>query len=110
MQDSIVQPLVTVIDSANALLVEAGLDDGQQQVVHTILNEATKLRDLVIAVDSITLEKVLVVFDFEARQQLASIIGYTEMLLDDSDQLTQRQGRLLETVRRAGLSLLKAIT
>ncbi len=110
MQDDIVQPLITIIENANSLLGESGLDDGQQQVVHTILGEATKLRDLVIAVSDITMEKVMMVLDFEARQQLASIIGYTEMLLDDSDLLTQRQGRLLETIRRAGLSLLKAIT
>jgi hypothetical protein len=109
MQDSIVQPLVLILNQANTLLLNTVLADDQQQVVHAILAEATHLRDLVITLSELTLERVQQVFDFEARQRLTNIIGYAEMLLEEPERVSQKQARLLAEIRQAGRQLARTI-
>lgn len=110
MQDEIIQSLALMIEHANNLLLRTTLNELQRKFVHAILEGSTQLRDLVITLSEITIESVRQVFDFEARSQLTSIIGYAEVLIDgDEGQLSNQQYKLVVEIHTAGKQLFDAI-
>lgn len=109
MSDSIVAPLSWTISTSETLLNKTTLSDRQRQCIVNIADEAHALHDMVIALEGLPLQHVQQTVSYEGRSHLATIIGYSEMLLEDDEihnELDANQRDLLSEIQANGQELL----
>ena len=91
------------------MLSETDLSVEQEQIISMVQTGTATLTELVVSMPDFTLERVREVMSFESRSHLASIIGYAEVLLEQSTSLSQRQQDLLHTIRACGKQVLSQL-
>jgi len=107
MQDELLTPLHRIDDAAQSLLESTYINFAQEQLLKSVHAVTQQLMTLVIATPDLTWDKARELLSFEARGYLASIIGYAEMLLDESEgQLDEAQRAYAHQIRADGKSLL----
>lgn len=106
MRDNLLNPLKKIDSAAAALLSETDLNFDQEQIISMVQTGTATLTELVVTMPDFTLERARDVMSFESRSHLASIIGYAEVLLEQTDTLSQRQQDLLHTIRASGKQVL----
>ncbi len=112
MQDELLNPLVAINDSCEALLDESGgmLTVQQERVVSAISGVNRMLYDLLISLPDVTSSNAQGLLSYETRSHLTSIIGYAEMLLDETEgPLTAIQGEYAQTIYTYGTHLLALV-
>jgi hypothetical protein len=111
MLDDLLTPLGHIITAADDILTKTALDDElQRKFIHSIFTVATDMRDLVFATPDLTWDKARIIFSYESRQHLASIIGYAEVMLEeDEGVLNNDQRRRLITIHKNGKVILKRL-
>ncbi len=103
MNNPLVDALINMIDASDALLLQTELNDLQRKFANSIFTSAIELRDLVIVMDDLTREQAQHIFGFEVRANLSKIIGYAEVLLEETEgTLNPIQRDMAETINRAG--------
>lgn len=110
MQDEMLRPLTDIRHTADALL-ETDLDDLQVNTIQTMSNSARELIELIVSFPEVEWDHGREVFSYDARSSLATLIGYTEMLLEGEDgPLTQAQRDNLGYIQAAAKHLLRLVT
>ena len=103
MKYELLIPLNTIIEDSDELLVRTTLNEFQRQSVESIHSATVEMRDLIVSAPDFTWEMAQHVLSYETRSQLASIIGYAEMLLDGTEgDLDDIQFNLLREIRASG--------
>lgn len=111
MQEKIVKAIVLTLDVTDYILVKTTLNELQRDYVLNMFNVATELRDFIITTPEGMMEIAPAFFGFEVRSQLNALIGYAELLLDESDgELSNRQREAIHEARSAGKQLLIYLT
>jgi signal transduction histidine kinase len=109
--DDIFRLLAIMIDSADEMLLETDLNDLQRKFINGIFHGAVELRDLFLSFPDFTMERAREVVNFETRSQLSGIIGYAEVLLDETEgDLNAFQRAKVHDIRSAGKELLRILT
>lgn len=109
MQDEMLRPLTDIRHTADALL-ETDLDDTHMTTIQSMSNSARELIELIVSFPEVEWERGREVFSYEARSSLATLIGYTEMLLEDTEgPLNQPQRDNLRLIQAAGRHLLRLV-
>ena len=107
MREELLGPLGRIIELCNTLQGETLLNIQQETLVDTIKGVARDLFDVVISVPDLTWDKAREILSYEAREHLASVIGYAELLLEEEDgPLNDLQGDYLLQIREDGGYLL----
>lgn len=110
MLEQLLAPLNWVIAVVDKLLTEETFNEMQRTFLFNIATQAHELRSLLLTVPAISLEKGRQLLSFEGRSHLASIIGYTEELLEELEGgLSDEQRELLLEVRSSSLQLLSQL-
>lgn len=111
MLEQLLTPLGRIISAADAILTTTVLDDElQRKFIHSIFTVATDMRAMVVATPDLTWDKARVLFSYESRQHLASIIGYAEVMLEeDEGVLNDDQRQRLITIHKNGKIILKRL-
>lgn len=112
MLNSLFAPLDAILQAADQLHAQ---DDGilnavQEKLVESIASVARDMQTLFVSLSGLSSESVRELLSFETRSHLASIIGYAEVLLDQSEgALTAEQAQLVQQVRANGTQLLTTV-
>jgi len=107
MQDELLTPIQRISEAAQHLRNEATINFAQERLLTGIDQVAKQLQTLILTTPDLTWDKARELLSFEARDHLASIIGYAELLLDDSDgTLDKDQTQYAHQIRANGKSLL----
>ncbi|MFW5690863.1 MAG: hypothetical protein ACOCXZ_00065 [Chloroflexota bacterium] len=110
MKDDLLGTLEDMHRAAHGLQTDTNLNFAQEQFAQSITEEMQTLIDMVIALPEDWWGEMRAVFSFEARSHLTSIIGYAEMLLDESDgPLDDDQMALAQAIARSGRTLLATL-
>lgn len=108
--DDLYRLLATMIDISEELLLEPSLNDMQRKFLVHIYEGGIELRDLFLSFPDFTMERARELISFETRSQLAGVIGYAEVLLDETDgELTGFQRAKVHDIRSAGKELLNML-
>lgn len=111
METRIVKAIAMTLEATDYVLVRTTLNELQREYALKMLSVATALRDLVITTPEGMIELAPAFFSFEVREQLNALIGYAELLLDESDgELSNRQREALHEARSASKQLLLYLT
>lgn len=112
VREELLEPLHQIIRCAESLLSDEGaLNMLQANFVRAIHRDVGELLEVVVSTPDLSWEKARQVLDFEARGHLASIIGYAEVLLDETEgALSEEQRSVTYTIRAAGKQLLSRIS
>ncbi|MCI0711134.1 MAG: hypothetical protein L0154_13335 [Chloroflexi bacterium] len=107
MTDDLIAPLNWMIAITDKLLTETTLNDLQRKFLYNISNEANELGKLIVTMADVSLERARHMMSYEGRSHLTTIIGYSEVLLDEIEgELSHEQRDLLHEVRSSGRQLL----
>jgi hypothetical protein len=107
MKDELLTPLETTIHSAQTLLAETNLTVSQERFVQAILTVCRNIFDLLVSIPDLANDKAKEVLSYELRSNLASVIGYAEVLLDETDgPLDENQREHVQEIRAGGKQLL----
>jgi K+-sensing histidine kinase KdpD len=107
--NELLEPLAVIAQSCEVLLSEAGglLNVYQERVVISIRQVTSDMQDLLISLPDLNSANTHDLLSYETRSHLASIIGYSEVLLDEEDgSLSDTQKQHVQNVRTAGKRLL----
>lgn len=108
--DDFFRLLGKMIDCSDQLLLETALNDLQRKFINSIFSGAVELRDLFLSFPDFSLERAEEVINFETRSQLSGIIGYAEVLLDETEgELDAFQRAKVHDIRSAGKELLRLL-
>ena len=108
MRDDLLTPLEQISTAAEHLLADTDLSFEQEQIVQSVHHVAREMVELVVSIPDLTWDKAREVFSFESRSHLASIIGYAEVLLDDS-KLDSQQVEYVKQVQSSGKHVLSRL-
>jgi signal transduction histidine kinase len=107
MSDELLAPLNWMISITDKLLTESNLNDLQRKFLVHISDETKELRMLILSFSDVNTEQAKEMMSYEGRSQLTSIIGYSEVLLDEIEGvLSDEQRDLLHEVHSSGRQLL----
>jgi hypothetical protein len=109
-REEFLNSLNTIILACEAITNEADseLNFYQERFVDAMLRAAVTMRDLIISIPDIGNAREIL--SYEARSNLASIIGYSEVLLDQVEgKLTATQQRHVQAIRANGAQLLNLL-
>jgi signal transduction histidine kinase len=109
-REELLNPLNTIILASEALRSEADseLNFYQERFVDAMLRAATGMRDMLISIPD--MGNAREILSYEARSNLASIIGYSEVLLDQVEgKLTPSQQRHVQAIRANGAQMLNLL-
>lgn len=111
MRDELLNPLTYILERCDVLLAETSLDFSQERMITAIKSVCREMVDLVISVPDLTWDKARELLSYEARSHLATVIGYTEELLDESEgSLDETQQIAVTDIHEAGVYLLEQLT
>lgn len=107
----LIQALLTIIDASDALLLHTELNDLQRKFAHTMFTSANEMRDLLIVIPELTPQTVSAVFGYEMRDSLANVVGYAEVLLEESEgTLTPPQREMAHAIWGAAQTIESYLT
>lgn len=109
-REELLNPLNSVILACEALISEADseLNFYQERFVDAMLRAAVTMRDMIISIPN--MGNAREILSYEARSNLASIIGYSEVLLDQVEgKLTPTQQRHVQAIRANGAQMLNLL-
>jgi len=110
MIDQLLAPLNWISGIVNKLLKEETFNDMQRTFLYNIATEVEALRTLLLTIPDVTAERAKQLLSYEGRSHLASVIGYAEELVDETEgELTDIQRDLLFDVRANSMQLVSAI-
>jgi hypothetical protein len=107
MREELLTPVENIIRSSETLLVETEFSDMQRKFVQSINSDAIQFYDMLVSIPNLTWGRAREMLSYEARSHLASIIGYTEMLLEeDGEGLIDVQRDYLQAIHDDGQYML----
>jgi hypothetical protein len=112
-RDELLAPLINIADSCKALLDDSNgmLSVSQERVVSSMFEVDRTLYDLIISLPDVGITSVQKLLSYETRSHLASIIGYAEVLLDETEgTLTAIQAEHAEAIHQNGRYVLTLVT
>lgn len=109
MLEAILSHLERILNATDVLLLDTGLDDEQQFLVHRIFTTARVLRDLFLSLPAVEAGSLIRMVSFETRDRLSGIIGYAEIMLEEEQLLAVSQRRQVHEIRKMGTQLLTLI-
>ena len=101
----------SIIATADELLTESTITHLQRKFALSIASEAKELHSLIVTIPDSTVEQAKHILSFDGRSHLTTIIGYSEVLLDEFEgELTDHQSDLLYEIQANGKQLLVQIS
>lgn len=111
MKDELLGTLGQIASASDALLTDTELNDLQRKFLLAIYQSSNNLRDWVITIPDLTWERAAEILSYEGREQLSSIIGYAEVLLEEAEgDLDHRQRGSVHEIRSMGKRLLTRLS
>src|SRR5512145_247062 len=110
-REELLNPMDAIIQACEGLAsgTDTELNVYQERFVHAMLRAAANMRDLLISIPETG--NVREILSYEARSNLASIIGYAEVLLDQIEgKLGATQQRHVQAIRANGAQMLNMLT
>jgi signal transduction histidine kinase len=111
--DDLLTPLHHIIHSAQTLLSEEYglLNVGQTRMVESIARVARDMLTLFVSIPDLTSDEAKKLVSYETRTNLASVIGYAEVLLDETEGMfTPEQAGHAHHIRASGKQLLTRVS
>lgn len=109
-REEFLNSLNTIILACEAMTNEADseLNFYQERFIDAMLRAAVTMRDLIISIPD--MGNAREILSYEARSNLASIIGYAEVLLDQVEgTLSATQQRHVQAIRANGAQMLNLL-
>lgn len=109
-QEDLIQPLQAILEASHTLLTEHDglLSVSQEQCLQAIVSVTSELSGFIVSLPEGHLNRRNEVLSFEARSHLTSIIGYADVLLEQTP-LTPNQQELVYTIRDYGRYVLDVL-
>jgi hypothetical protein len=113
MFNALFEPLNAIIQNSDTLLSQdyGLLNTIQERFIESIMGVARDLQTLFASMSGLSNEAAVELLSYETRSHLASIIGYAEVLLDQTEgALTDEQNQFVQQIRANGTQLLTYVT
>jgi signal transduction histidine kinase len=111
MTETLFAPINWIVTITDKLLTEATITDKQRKFLLSIASEAKELHSLILSIPDLSMEQDKQMMSYDGRSHLTSIIGYSEVLLDEIEgELSDSQRNLLREIRSNGRELLVQIS
>jgi signal transduction histidine kinase len=111
MRDELIAPLETIVDASRTLLSDTMLTVMQEKMLQSIHTVSFDMFDLIVSIPDLTWDRAAEIFSFETRSNLASIIGYAEMLLEEEEgPLDESQHELMDAIHASATQLVDRLT
>lgn len=113
MFNALFNPLSAIIQDSDTLLAQdyGLLNTVQERFIESIMAVARDLQSLFASMSGLSNEAAAELLSYETRSHLASIIGYAEVLLDQTEgALTDEQAHFVQQIRANGTQLLTYVT
>lgn len=108
MQDALIKPLHDITYAADVLLLQTELSDAQRGFLQSAYDASRTMLEMVVSFPAVDSQYASELYSYEASSHLASIIGYTEMLLDEDDGvLSEKQRQHLRQIHAAGKQIVR---